>query len=519
MAEKETGVNGKNLKVAGVLLAILLALGGIATWDERQTVKDAELKSTEKRLVEFSVDEVSEFTFVSRPSTERAEVESSESEVESQVAVNVTLAKVDGLWRVVRPVDMRADDQAVDNFLRSLADYQYEKVVASGADQLAAFGLKDAAREVSLKFANGRPTATIFVGAKAPVGFSVYVRASTSDDVMLGGQHLLTALSKSLHEFRDKTLVRIDEPTLTSLTYRRKDGDTKIALTHQDGRYTLLGATEEIEIDPGEVKDFVDDLNAVRIERFIDAPSVEEKKAFLEPAYSVSWQAKGGAAQSLNFILANEKVMAAYAASDVTEAFELPIEFRAKVQKSVKDFRNKRIIRISSDDIKSLQIDGDNYKSIGGEWYKATDAAKFDGEKFMGKPEDKPAGQAHLRALLVDLEFAKTVDFYSPEDQAIKSLPAAPLHRIQLSTKADGTSPITVDLFSDVSSADKYFVKVFGRDQIYHVLKSAFVSLVPGQAPPDGGTVPEVEGMPDPSGFEEMPPEAGGESLEDQNQG
>jgi hypothetical protein len=153
-------------------------------------------------------------------------------------------------------------------------------------------------------------------------------------------------------------------------------------------------------------------------------------------------------------------------------------------------------LRLSSDDIKQVDIDGDQYNLADGEWRKEGDAKK--------------EVQAHLRAFLVDLEFAKTDEFIAINDPAVINLPSAPLHRIKLSKGGKDGNPITLDLFAVPNVEDKYFVKVTGASVIYRVARSVFKSMTPGDdietnpltdpglpEPPDGTGFDEEDSAPD----------------------
>jgi hypothetical protein len=486
----------KTLRTVGILLAVILALGGLATWDEWQTKKDEAAKKTEKKLAEFSPDDVVELAFVSRP--EKTPPSPGDSAPPPAEPIDLKAVKTDGAWRLTKPVDMLADQAAIDNFLRALSDYQYEKVVATGADKFADYGLKEAAREVHLKFAGGKETLSIYVGSKAPVGFSVYARSSQNEDVVIGGQHLLTATTKTLHEFRDKTLVKIDEKSVATFAYVNKDDNVSVRLERKDGTYRFVPQEPDVEADTAAVKEFIDELNNVRVDRFVDAPTEAEQAKLAKPDYVVTWTTEHGDSTSLLFSDVGGKLLVAYAAPKISRAFELADAFRVKAKRTAVDFRNRRILRLASDDITQVEVDGDSFRRIGGDWYKAADATKLEAD-----PNAHFEKQGHIRALLVDLEFAKTDAFLKPGDPAVKKLAAAPEHRLKLAKGPDDKAPVTLDLFADAADTTKYIVRVAGAPSVYRVAKVSFNSMIPGAAPADTGGAPTpADDLP----VEEMPP-------------
>ena len=93
------------------------------------------------------------------------------------------------------------------------------------------------------------------VGGKAPVGYDVYLKTDHSPEVLMGSQHLLTSTAKSLYELRDKSLVKIDESQLQTLTYKRL-GQDAIVFKKDQGKYVITQPAG-VEGDSAEIKDYV----------------------------------------------------------------------------------------------------------------------------------------------------------------------------------------------------------------------------------------------------------------------
>ena len=121
-------------------------------------------------------------------------------------------------WTVISPVDARADEAAVGNLLSAVADYKYERVVASGKLHWPKFGIGDSKRRIELTLNGASRPLVVYVGDKTPVGYSLYTGISTSDSVFVGSQYFLSSTDKELHDFRDKILVDLDETKLRLLS-------------------------------------------------------------------------------------------------------------------------------------------------------------------------------------------------------------------------------------------------------------------------------------------------------------
>ena len=123
------------------------------------------------------------------------------------------------------------------------------------------------------------------------------------------------------------------------------------------------------------------------------------------------------------------------------------------------------------------------YINSNGDWFAAEEAGKKDAKEAV-----------HIRAFLVDLEFAKTDRFFSAEEVAVQ-LAKAPENKISISFKTPGSQPVSLELYAAEDSPDKFLVKRSGTALIYRVPKSVFNSMRPSVGK-EGAGVPEAVEMP-----------------------
>lgn len=472
----------KQLKTAGILAAVLLILGGLATWDEWKTKKDKEDEKTQNRLVDLKPEDVIELDYVSKAVTPEEGAEKTDDPAQASGAVDVSAVKKDGVWRLTKPVDVLADVQTLDGLIKALSDYNYTKVITSSRDQWGEYGLLEAARHVTLRTGGDSPkTVTIYFGTKSPVGYNVYLRTSLDDKVLMGSQHVLMATSKVLNDFRDKGLLKIEEPKLKSLTYLHK-GEPAVEIAKADGKYQIQ-KPEALEADGAAVRDYVEDLSAVKVANFIDQPDDATKALLAAPDYQITWQHETGEASTLRIADKDGKLLAAFDPNQ--RVYELPGDYKSKIGKDLNHFRNRRILEPDTLDAKTVDIDGEVFRNFEGNWYAAADAAKFDDKgQFQGDAKDKPAEKANLRAFMVDLEFAKTDRFILLDDPQAKAT-EAPEHRITLTYHDAAKAPLVIEFFKAPGVDDKYLVKRSGGKYLFRVPKSVLNSMKPGkEAPP-----------------------------------
>src|SRR5262245_15238676 len=136
------------------------------------------------------------------------------------------LERKDGAWRLVAPVEFRADRAAADGIASALAQLTSE---ASYPDPQPpeTYGLGEGARQVS--FGAGGAEHSLRIGAKAPLGGNSYVSVAGNLDVLTVQTYRVGAIGKRLDELRDRRIVEFAEDAVQRLSLRWPDGGVVVA--------------------------------------------------------------------------------------------------------------------------------------------------------------------------------------------------------------------------------------------------------------------------------------------------
>ncbi len=503
----------KRYYTAIILFVILVALGGIATWDEWQTDKDNKEKDAKNALASLKVDDIQSIHYYNAE-------EGDKDKNSPSTVVDVNLVKKDNVWRLTTPVDSLADDKTVKSLLDAIKDYKTEKVVTNDRSKWKEYGLDPTKRSITFTYASGAKI-TVFIGEKAPVGYSVYSaaddpgRKDRTNEVYIGTQYLLASTAKSLHDFRDKTLVSIPEKEVKTFTYESSPHKTsrlgeKIELGRSDGVYKIL-FPEPLEADDREVKDFVEKINQIKVTEFMDTPDstlksvlsndivhtgeVKKDKAKAPSLqYKFSWTLESGSSEALRFAEYDGKFWAAF--DPEKNVFRVSDELKGDLSKTVKNFRNRHVFSFDIEAANTVEIDGNQFKKVDGDWYAASDAEKAlaiskdgkktDGHKKDGKKDDSaPKFKPHVRSLLVDLEFAKAETLIKLDDSSLKTLPDSPLTTQPSNTvkidfsEEDGKKPdsLLIEIWKKKGDENFFFVRRTGGQYLYEVPKSIVADL------------------------------------------
>lgn len=465
----------KNWKTASILGAALLALGGLATWDEWQTKKDEKEKETAQRLVQVKPEQVVGLVFyTSGDSDTGGDKAPPVKEKSSNKEVSVSLKLQDGKWTITSPVTELADQQTVQDLIKNIAEYKYEKDVTNDKSQWSQYGLDKPRRRLEIELSDGSKT-TVFVGNNAPVGYSVYAASDKSDTVYTGSQYVATSLAKTLFDFRDKKLFAISTPDINTVT-SKQPGSKPLQIERKDGKW-MITSPESTEADLAQTNNFLDDVVGLKIAEFTDQPTKEQRDAFAASklALELSLTDAKGNTQTLKVAKIKDAIYAAF--NPETRVLKLSEDAKTKLFKTVNDLRNKKIFSFQSAQVESVDVDSKVFVRVKDEWYTKDDAAKFNKDgKFAGKESEKPATKSNIRGLLVDLEYAKAEAVFGSDSDIAKKLPAAPKNKIKLSFSGEGKQPLEIDVWQAGDNPEQIYVRSAGSAKLYKAKKSIIAS-------------------------------------------
>ncbi|MGE0171521.1 MAG: DUF4340 domain-containing protein [Oligoflexales bacterium] len=437
----------KSYRTPLILGLVLLALGGVAFWDEKKTKEEEKLNATKNKLFEVTKEDVLELTYLNSGKTPPE---------------NVTLKKQDNTWFITSPVDAKADQTAVNNLIDNIATFQFEKEITADKAKHGEFGLANPTTTVTFVAAGKKHS--VYVGDKPSVGYSVYLRVDEDPKVYLGSQVLATATEKTLRDLREKSLAQIDQDSVTKVTLDNAVAKEVIALEKKDGTWNMTQPSS-LEADASQVTGLLSGLTGENVETFHDKPDASLVKTAAEPKNriaDVSWVTSAGAATTLKIWQANSKFYAAYDPEKVI--FEVAADIKDKVNKKAEDFRNRKVFKFSSPTVQKIMIDGQSFVQEAGKWVK---------ERAAKEGAKQPA--ENIPMFIVDLEYANAEGFV--EKEQLKSY-GPPLHTVELAfgekVRKDN---LKIDFWVDPADKEKVILSHSDTDLVYLLPKSVLANI------------------------------------------
>jgi hypothetical protein len=333
-----------------ILALLFLGLGVYVYFVEfEQAAKEGEKQT----LFDFAVDDVAQIT-LAYPDRE------------------IVVERKDDTWKLASPIEAAADETAVANLVRAVAECEVKKTIDEPPEDLSPYGLKAPKVTVKVKLKD-RDLPAIRVGKTTPVGFSTYLQRADEKKVYLTTSAFQSGMDKQVKDLRDKKILDVDEAAVRRVTLRRPAGS--VVLRKDDGDWRIVEPTA-YDADQEAVRRF---LSAVRSLRAKDFPS--EDAADLHPF---------GLDQprlTIELATAEDTTPTQILFGKESDGKSVYVKIGARptiyavgdwsyrdANKNVNDFRDKKVLPADAADVREIQVaraDGETFaltRVEGGTW-------------------------------------------------------------------------------------------------------------------------------------------------------
>lgn len=441
----------------GILLLVAIALGAAVWWSNRHETQTLEATEHAKRL--FGELEATQVEWIELTTSDGREAR---------------LARRDGAWRVVEPVDFPADATAADAIATALATMASEAVFEEPQPQ-AVYGLSDDARVV--RFGAAGAEYELRVGKKTPVGANSYaaIGADEGSRVYTVATFKTTSFDKPLDDLRERRPLRFERDDVTRIEAEWTGGGAVVE--KRDGAWRLVAPIEG-EADETTIETLLSDLVFLRADGFVDEPPPAADVGLDAPEYRVVLTGDAdGADEPPRWELAIGGVVAANArAGKAAEdaLYQIPEDRFQKLPKRVDAFRFKQLSHYVASDAERFElVFGDPATAPQGSTEVVTITGVRTEAGWDTTPEPMAAGLAsRLVAELARLDAADiAADEVGPEELAGLGLsPAHAAIRIFGPAPEDGgDAPVLADVQLGVQQGDRVLAKRADRPTVFRM--------------------------------------------------
>lgn len=220
----------------------------------------------------------------------------------------------DGRWRIVAPVEDRADETTVQGLLAFVR--QLEKVrTLDGLSDLATVGLDAPETRLTLGLKTGEAL-TLLLGGPNPARTGIYAAVEGVPVVFLAPSRLATELAKSpyVNELRDRTILPIEADRVRRLEIVR--ADTRIVVERVGPRQWRLERPFNGAGDDGIIRDLLWKIGSARAQSVVAGTEPPARYGLDRPHARVSVVDDAGGRRTLAVSLAPEDPRKLFARMD-----------------------------------------------------------------------------------------------------------------------------------------------------------------------------------------------------------
>jgi hypothetical protein len=334
-------------------------------------------------------------------------------EVNSKERGKIDLVKTEDIWMVTSPVKCKADERAVDTYLRTIADASRVRVIKEKDVNWGEFGLSEP--DFTVTFKAKEANHKLAFGAFNPAKTSIYLRVDESPQLMLVEDTLKNAFNKTALDLRDKSVLAVANEDVERVVVAEEGKRTEIS-RGADKKW-VMEAPEKIKVKATAMNRQVNALVALQASDIIDQPQKDGDPYGLEkPAITLEI---GGPKRQ-------QKLLIGKAKEDKEGAKQPPryakVEGRDPVfvidgsvvkdlQLDPKQLEDRSILELQSNEVEKIEVglEGKQWLAVKGQ----------DGKWKLEKPEQKSKVENRVISELLwnlkELEW-KSVKVAGPND-------------------------------------------------------------------------------------------------------
>ncbi|MDX9754391.1 MAG: DUF4340 domain-containing protein [bacterium] len=381
-----------------ILIVLCALLAAFYFWDTEREEKKQEQEIKEQTLVSLSQNEIKEITITRHDNVIKA-------------------VKEEEQWKLQEPLQALGDASNWNNIITTMADGKMERVIEENPTDLGKFGLVNPTLKVTLAGIGGATATTVIIGKETPVSGKYYAMVEGASEVVTVLSYWQNAVAKSLYDFRDKTVLNLDETKVQKVGIT--DASGTINLERQGVDQWIATAPFQGRANESAIRDLITKVKNAKVKQFVDEkPDNLEMYGLIQPATKlVFWSGDDPtaslAAQTLLIGATNEYGHFYAKHEDKANVFTIEAMDLEKIPEDAESLRMTKLLAIRSWEAREIKVTAGDQMIL--------DATKQEGNWELRAPQQGKAdynSMAEAVRAITDLEaetFAPPgMDFSSP---------------------------------------------------------------------------------------------------------
>ena len=333
----------KGLLISVVLLAVL---GGVVWWSNKKQAAAAKNPTdTSTKIQTISDDQFQEIR------------------IKKNGAEPIDLKRENGKWQILQPKPYPADPDTASSLVSALSSVSADKTIEDNATDLSAYGLANPQIDVSVIRKDGK-TDELLLGDDTPTNSGTYAKRANDPHVYTVLSFVKTSVDKSLNDLRDKRLLTFDNDKLTRVELQAKGAPVEFGKTGAN-EWTIL-KPKPMRADSSSVDTLIGKLKDAKMDLAnLDADAAKKFAGASRIATASVTDAAG--TQTLEVRQDKDKNYFAKS-SGVEGVYKVAADVGDALNKSLDDFRNKKVFDFGFSDPTKVEIKGTAYTKSGDKW-------------------------------------------------------------------------------------------------------------------------------------------------------
>jgi Domain of unknown function (DUF4340) len=343
------------MRFRGLLVAVVLlaALGGGLYFSNRQKAAEATKPPADAppKILALTEGDITKVTLKKKGADE------------------TVLEKANGKWQLTAPKPYRADQDTASQLVASAANVSGDRVVEDKASNLSAYGLNAPSLEVDITGKAGK-VSKLKIGDDTPTNSGAYAMLDGDPRVFTVASYVKTGVDKSLNDLRDKRLLTFDQDKLSRVELIAKKQDIEFG---RDKDQWQIVKPKPLRADGLQVDEMLRKLKDTKMDLTLsDDDSKKAAAAFASgmPVATVKLTDPSGT-QEIEVRKNKDDYYAK--SSTVAGVFKATPDLGTGVDKSLDDFRNKKLFNFGFNDPSKIEMHANGkafaFQKGGDDWF------------------------------------------------------------------------------------------------------------------------------------------------------